>query len=199
VTAISADKTIGRAAKRRVIPLLASALLIGLIGAGSASAQGGTAPPTETTPAPPPTTTYPPGTALFPIESSVPHTFGQGFGVARKGHGHQGQDIFAACGSPLVAVGYTRVIFRGFHPSAGNYMVIRYKRYKQDYMYAHLAAPPLVAKKAKLVPGQLIGYVGETGNAQGCHLHFEIWSGKWYRGGHAVDPLPSLQAWDAYS
>jgi murein DD-endopeptidase MepM/ murein hydrolase activator NlpD len=198
VTAIRSDKPIRRAAVRRGIPLLASALLIGLIGPGSAIAQGGTAPPTETTP-PPATTTYAPGAALFPIAPSVAHTFGQGFGVARAKRSHQGQDIFAACGSPLVSVGYTRVIFRGFHPSAGNYLVIRYKRYKQDYMYAHLLSPPLVAMKAKLTPGQLVGYVGETGNAQGCHLHFEIWSGRWYRGGQAVDPYPSLLAWDAYS
>ena len=48
--------------------------------------------------------------------------------------------------------------------------------------------------------GQLIGYVGDSGDAQGCHLHFEMWSAPgWYDGGAPVDPLPSLQSWDRHS
>ena len=200
----STDKRFARAASRRVLPLLAGAVAAFALAAGSASAQtGGSSTPTETTPPPttPPPATYPAGTALFPVPGA--HNFGAGpgarFGAGRKGHSHQGQDIFAACGEPVVAVGYNRVIARGFHPAAGNYVVLRYKRYKQDYMYAHLVARALVPKKAKVTPGQVIGNVGQTGNARGCHLHFELWVGKWYRGGHPVDPLPSLTAWDAYS
>jgi murein DD-endopeptidase MepM/ murein hydrolase activator NlpD len=182
-----------RAASKRGVALLAAAVSIVMaIAAGTASAQ--VAPPTETAPPPPTGQPHPPGTALFPIQGA--HTYNQGFGGKR---GHQGVDLFSACGTPLVAVGYNRVIFRGFHARAGHYLVLRYKRFKQDYMYAHLSGPPLVAKKAKVTPGQLIGYVGATGNASGCHLHFELWVGKWYRGGYPVDPVPSLQAWDAYS
>jgi murein DD-endopeptidase MepM/ murein hydrolase activator NlpD len=48
--------------------------------------------------------------------------------------------------------------------------------------------------------GQPIGFVGDTGDADGCHLHFEMWSGPgWYTGGSPFDPLPSLQAWDRVS
>jgi murein DD-endopeptidase MepM/ murein hydrolase activator NlpD len=129
----------------------------------------------------------------------APDTIGQGFGAARKGHSHEGQDIMAACGSPAVAVSRAKVMFIAFHKLAGNYVVIRNKALHQDYMYAHLAAPPALTKKQVVLPGQVIAAVGRTGDASTCHLHFEVWSGKWYRGGHAIDPLPFLTAWDAYS
>ena len=46
--------------------------------------------------------------------------------------------------------------------------------------------------------GQPIGIVGETGDAIGCHLHFEIWAAPgWYEGGSPIDPLPYLERWDA--
>jgi murein DD-endopeptidase MepM/ murein hydrolase activator NlpD len=63
----------------------------------------------------------------------------------------------------------------------------------------HLAYPAVVRKKQRVTAGQFIGAVGDTGNASGCHLHFELWSGKWYRGGAPIDPLPSLRFWDSYS
>ena len=59
------------------------------------------------------------------------------------------------------------------------------------YVYAHLSAfAPGLAKGSKVLDGQLIGYVGDTGNSGpgNFHLHFEIHPG----GGSAVDPLPLL-------
>ena len=183
------------AAPQRVGSVLAIAVAVGLLSAGSAWAQGGTTPPPDTTTTTP--TTPSPYTQVFPIPGA--HTYGDGFGVARGKRGHQGQDIMSACGEPLVSISWARVIFVGVHRAAGNYMVLRYKKLKQDYAYMHLAGPPVVRVKQKVAPGQLVGYVGDTGNAAGCHLHFELWVGRWYRGGRAVNPLESLQAWDAYS
>ena len=69
-----------------------------------------------------------------------------------------------------------------------------------DYAYMHLSEPSPLAKDTRVYTGQRIGSVGDTGDAKGCHLHFEMWSGPgWYTGGAPLDPLPSLVAWDAYS
>jgi murein DD-endopeptidase MepM/ murein hydrolase activator NlpD len=43
----------------------------------------------------------------------------------------------------------------------------------------------------------VIGYVGDTGDASECHLHFELWDAPgWYEGGRPVDPLALLKRWD---
>jgi murein DD-endopeptidase MepM/ murein hydrolase activator NlpD len=127
-----------------------------------------------------------------------PHTFGDGFGAARSSRTHQGQDIMAACGTPLVAVSRAKVKWVSYQRLAGNYVVIRDKKLHQDYMYAHLAARASVVKGQVVQPGQQIAIVGQTGNAAACHLHFELWLGKWYRGGHPVNPLPYLQTYLGY-
>jgi hypothetical protein len=137
----------------------------------------------------------------FPVRGR--HDFGGGeavFGTARAGHSHQGQDVFAPCGTPMVAARGGRVVFRAWHGNAGNYVVIRGQGNGVDYVYMHLEAPSSVARGERVRTGQAIGAVGATGNARGCHLHFELWSAPgWYEGGSPFDPLPSLRAWDAAS
>jgi murein DD-endopeptidase MepM/ murein hydrolase activator NlpD len=41
--------------------------------------------------------------------------------------------------------------------------------------------------------------MGATGNASGCHLHFEMWDGPWQQGGSVMDPTPHLKRWDEWS
>jgi murein DD-endopeptidase MepM/ murein hydrolase activator NlpD len=62
----------------------------------------------------------------------------------------------------------------------------------------HLQDVPLVAEGDKVKTGQRIGLVGETGNASGCHLHFELWDSGWQEGS-AADPTPELKKWDEWS
>jgi murein DD-endopeptidase MepM/ murein hydrolase activator NlpD len=134
--------------------------------------------------------------AVFPIAG--PHTYGDGFGVQRSGHTHQGQDVMASCGTPLVAVDPGKVKFVGRQSLAGNYIVISDEDGTGDYVYMHLRDKALVSKGDTVTTGETIGYVGKTGDATACHLHFELWPAPgWYTGGQAVDPLPSLKAWDA--
>ncbi len=134
----------------------------------------------------------------FPIRG--PHGYGEfaaSFGGVR---GHQGHDVFAACGTPLVAARGGLVKFKQYHGRAGHYIVIDGERTGIDYSYMHLRDAALVDEGDRVRTGQLIGYVGNTGSASACHLHFEMWSAPgWYDGGSAFDPLPALRRWDRRS
>lgn len=135
---------------------------------------------------------------IFPIRGK--HDRGQGainnFG---GGRGHQGQDMFAACGTPLVAARGGLVIKATFQSRAGNYVVVK-RADGQSYAYMHMQKRPMVREGQQISTGQQIGMVGESGRASGCHLHFELWSSPgWYLGGKPVNPLPLLEQWDAWS
>jgi murein DD-endopeptidase MepM/ murein hydrolase activator NlpD len=138
---------------------------------------------------------------MFPVRGG--HDFGGAgadFGSGRAGHSHQGQDVFATCGTPLVAARGGTVKFKQYHAAAGNYVVIDGAGTDVDYAYMHLAEPTPFRAGDRVFTGQRIGSVGDSGNARGCHLHFELWGAPgWYDGGKPFDPLPSLQAWDSWS
>ena len=132
----------------------------------------------------------------FPLDSR--HSYGDGFGAGR---GHQGQDLFARCGTPIHAARGGRVQTVDVQSAAGNYVVIDSKGTGIDTMYAHLLRRSPLREGARVRTGRVIGNVGQTGNASGCHLHFEIWTAPgWYEGGN---PMPSvarlLRAWDRWS
>jgi len=138
------------------------------------------------------------GDGVFPVRGS--YTFGSDearFGADRGSHRHQGQDIMAAEGIPVVAprAGYVR--WKAYQADgAGHYLVVRGKD-GRDYVFMHLrAGSATVAQDDAVTAGQIIGEVGNTGRSQGAHLHFEIWPDGWYvKGSEPIDPRPELDAW----
>jgi murein DD-endopeptidase MepM/ murein hydrolase activator NlpD len=120
------------------------------------------------------------------------------FGALRNGgRRHKGFDVVARCGTPLAAAATGTVVKRAYDPRLdGNYVVIRGLGERRKYWYAHLVHPSTFEKGDFVHVGQIVGYVGKTGNARtvGCHLHFEI-----HVNGRPVNPEPYLRAWDRYS
>ena len=137
--------------------------------------------------------------AIFPIRGK--HDLGQsstnGFG---GGRGHMGQDMFAACGTRLVAARGGTVAFAGYEARAGNYVVVTAAD-QRSYVYMHLRRASPLQTGQRVLTGQAVGEVGETGRASGCHLHFEMWTAPGWRTGDAtaIDPLPELARWDTFS
>ncbi len=126
---------------------------------------------------------------VFPVRG--PHQYWAGFG---DGRGHEGADVGAACGTPLVALAAGTLTKSEYHPRAGNYLVIDLARSTQDVAYMHMTELTTLKVGAKLSAGQVVGTVGDSGNASGCHLHFELWEGEYYGGGAPVDPIPFLKS-----
>lgn len=122
------------------------------------------------------------------------YQFWDGFGGARR---HQGVDLGARCGTPLVAAQPGRVSWKKFQGRAGHYVGIDLEASDAEILYMHLRGPSPLRVGQLVETGQTVGYVGASGNASGCHLHFEYWVGKAWRGGEAVDPQPYLSQWKA--
>jgi biotin carboxyl carrier protein len=137
------------------------------------------------------------GEGVFPVAG--PHTYGDRFGVPRPGgRRHKGQDIPAAEGTPVVAPVSGSIITTASQPSAAGYYVAEHGSDGRDYFFAHCQSGSFAVEAGQAVSaGQGLCRIGHTGDASGPHLHFEIWVGGWHAaGGHAIDPLPDLRAWD---
>ena len=120
------------------------------------------------------------------------------FGAPRNGgRTHEGFDVNAPCGTPLVAARAGRVVRSRYDPVLyGNEVIVRGWLEGRTYRYAHLTATPLVRRGDWVRTGQRLGSVGDTGNARtvGCHLHFELRA----RSGALLDPEPFLRAWERF-
>jgi murein DD-endopeptidase MepM/ murein hydrolase activator NlpD len=129
---------------------------------------------------------------VFPVRGKV--TIGGPFGAFRADVGfHEGNDVFANFGTPVVAVADGKVHKVGSLPISGNRLWIVMDN-GDSFFYAHLSAfSPQAVTGAHVTAGTVLGYVGNTGDAEPTppHLHFEIHP----LGGPAVDPHPFLEAW----
>ena len=148
----------------------------------------------------------PPQQIIFPVVGAT--EFHDDFGAARAQGGHQGNDLLAARHTPVVAAEAGRVQFWTASASAGC-MLYLYGRSGTTYQYVHLnddlgagndnrgRCVDGVAYASGLRDGQsveagaLLGFVGDSGDAEGRHphLHFELHP----RGGAAVSPYPWLR------
>ena len=149
-------------------------------------------------PAPVPVAPTPLAGGVFPVQGSW--SFGgpdARFGAPRTGHTHQGQDVIAAQGTPLVAPIAGTITWRAYQAAGAGYYVVLHGTDGRDYVFMHFADGSLVVDKGDVVTaGQRLGSVGATGDADGPHLHFEIWPNGWYAdGSQPIDPLPDLLAW----
>ena len=148
-----------------------------------------------------------PARILFPVIG--PATYYDDFGEPRAGGVHTGNDILADNRAPVIAVEAGKVVFWTRSESAGC-MLYLYGRSGTTYQYIHLnndltahndnrgscvpgvAYAPGLHDGDRVGAGELIGYVGDSGDADGlhAHLHFEVHPAD----GKAVSPFPWLQS-----
>ena len=135
---------------------------------------------------------------VFPVHGPV--SFTDTFGAARAVVSwHHGQDLFAPIGAPVLAVARGTVFSVGWNDIGGNRLWLRDSEGNEFY-YAHLSAfSPLAINGAHVEPGDVLGFVGNTGDAETTppHLHFEIHPvgllGLGYDG--VINPHSYLLAW----
>ena len=149
----------------------------------------------------------PPTTIVFPVLG--PTTYTDDFGEARAGGPHQGIDMMAPKRALALAAEAGKVKF-WTHSATAGCMLYLYGASGTTYYYIHLnndltgrndnrgkcVAGTAYARRlkdgAKVTAGQVVGYVGDSGDANGIHphLHFELHP----NGGRAVDPYTWLQS-----
>jgi len=148
---------------------------------------------------------------VFPLATDSVR-FTSGFGDARSGgRTHHGQDLFCAKWTPILAVvdGTVDWIATERPKKGKSYSVLLRGDDGNQYFYDHLnndnpgtkdnlgdpefAYAAGIRNGTRVTAGQIIGYVGDSGDAEasGPHLHFEIHQGAWE---HPVDPAPALHA-----
>jgi murein DD-endopeptidase MepM/ murein hydrolase activator NlpD len=133
---------------------------------------------------------------VFPVYGK--HNYGDTYGAFRADTGfHEGNDIFAEAGTPLVAVCDGTLNRVGTLPISGNRLWVKCSKTGDGFFYAHLSAFATDTRNGLHVKaGQVIGFVGSTGDAEQTppHCHFEVHPGN----GASVDPYPFLRAWESH-
>lgn len=121
------------------------------------------------------------GTFIWPTNGRISSKFG-----TRWGRLHAGIDIANSKGTPIYAAASGTVTFSGYSGNYGKMVKISHGN-GLETRYAHMSSIA-VSKGSSVKKGQLIGYMGSTGNSTGSHLHFEV-----RVNGKAVNPLNYLK------
>lgn len=138
------------------------------------------------------------GHYVFPVYGASSYI--DTFGAARADVTyHHGDDIFGQLGQPLLACADGTLFSIGYEKIGGNRLWLRDSQGNEFY-YAHLSAyAATTTNGARVKAGQVIGFMGNTGDAEGTpvHLHFEVHPVSLLYLGYdgAVDPTPYLDAW----
>jgi len=130
---------------------------------------------------------------VFPVKGRV-RFGGEGarYGSARGGRRHEGQDVFAASGTPLVAMRDSVVVETGDGGGRGHYVALYSPAVRRTYLYLHMLRPARVKRGQRLGAGHRVGQLGCTGSCYGDHLHLEIRRGRGTAGA-PENPLPELR------
>ena len=135
---------------------------------------------------------------VFPVYG--PAGFSDDYGAARATTGwHHGNDIFASLGAPVLAVTSGELFLVGWNSVGGHRLWLRDDGGNEFY-YAHLSAyAPISQNGARVAAGDVLGFVGASGDAVGTpsHLHFETHPRELLDLGYdgVVNPFPFLSAW----
>ena len=167
----------------------------------SPAVQPPSQPPDTSPAATPPAAAAPDDAHLLgmPVAGVDPHTLRSHFSQARGGQAHEALDIMAPRGTEVLAVAEGNVV-KLFTSKPGGLTVYQFDNSRTwCYYYAHLDRYALGLKEGTLLrKGDVLGYVGSTGNASpdAPHLHFAVFQlgpeKHWWQG-TAVDPLPLLK------
>jgi murein DD-endopeptidase MepM/ murein hydrolase activator NlpD len=136
---------------------------------------------------------------LVPVRGVKGEDLSRGFDQARGLRTHEALDIMAAAGTPVVAVDHGSIA-KLFNSKSGGITVYQFDLEREyAYYYAHLDHyAPGLAEGQEVERGQVLGFVGTTGNApkDAPHLHFAIFrlgpEQRWWEG-TAIDPYPLLK------
>jgi murein DD-endopeptidase MepM/ murein hydrolase activator NlpD len=126
----------------------------------------------------------PSDTLTWPLHGAITGRFGE----QRGGHAHAGIDIPKPIGTPIRAAAPGRVVMAEEQSGYGNYTCVAHRRILTCYAHQKRFR---VKKGQRVSRGQVIGYVGNTGNSGAVHLHFEVRRGTrpW---GTPVNPVKYL-------